>query len=295
MENFNKENLEKLYIKENKTIKELSIIFQIKERRMGRILSKYNLKKSKKYKNIEIGDQFCNWTVINNTNKKNIFICKCTCENIKEMSSHQLRSQKGKYCRKCMGKSISEKNTKDLTGLKFGKLTVLNKVGSSKNRKTLWLCLCDCGNYRETEGSVLTCGMLKSCAKCGYFGEIINALIQKIKWKSKGRKINFNITSQYCWELFLKQNRKCALSGIELTLPTKADKINEGSASLDRINPSLGYEEGNVQWVHKTINRSKSTFTDEEFISLCHDVANNHKDYDLEWYKKPYFKTSKGY
>lgn len=49
---------------------------------------------------------------------------------------------------------------KDLTGQKFGKLTVLRR---DKNKKVMWLCRCDCGNYHTVIGSNLTKGLCKSC------------------------------------------------------------------------------------------------------------------------------------
>ena len=35
----------------------------------------------------------------------------------------------------------------DLTGKRFGRLTVVKRAENSKSGKTQWLCLCDCGNY----------------------------------------------------------------------------------------------------------------------------------------------------
>jgi hypothetical protein len=44
---------------------------------------------------------------------------------------------------------------------------------------------------------------------------------------------------------------------------------------LDRVDSSKGYIEGNVQWVHKTINLMKQSFNQKEFIHFCKLVANN--------------------
>ena len=35
---------------------------------------------------------------------------------------------------------------KDLTGQTFGRLKVLERAGSNKDGRALWLCKCDCGN-----------------------------------------------------------------------------------------------------------------------------------------------------
>ena len=55
----------------------------------------------------------------------------------------------------------------DLTGQKFGKLTVISK-SDSKNGKTYWLCRCECGKEKEVQTAHLRSGAIKSCGslKC---------------------------------------------------------------------------------------------------------------------------------
>lgn len=50
----------------------------------------------------------------------------------------------------------------DLTGQKFGKLTVISK-SPSRNGKTYWLCQCECGTQKEVQTSHLRSGTIKSC------------------------------------------------------------------------------------------------------------------------------------
>lgn len=58
---------------------------------------------------------------------------------------------------------------KDIKGQKFGKLTVMEYVGSTKKGQALWKCLCDCGNECVVQGGHLradynntkSCGCLK--------------------------------------------------------------------------------------------------------------------------------------
>lgn len=68
----------------------------------------------------------------------------------------------------------------DLTGKRFGKLTVLEYAGS-KNGRSSWKCQCDCGNiyianqHGLTYGETLSCGCLRSS-----FGEKrINEILLK--------------------------------------------------------------------------------------------------------------------
>jgi hypothetical protein len=51
----------------------------------------------------------------------------------------------------------------DLTGKKFGKLTVLQMYGRDKNNVIKWLCKCECGNETIVYGEVLKNGRTQSC------------------------------------------------------------------------------------------------------------------------------------
>ncbi len=50
---------------------------------------------------------------------------------------------------------------------------------------------------------------------------------------------------------------------------------SETSASLDRIDSSLGYIEENVQWVHKDVNMMKRIYDNNYFIKMCKLIAEN--------------------
>lgn len=56
---------------------------------------------------------------------------------------------------------------KDITGQRFGKLTVIQRAGSAKNGSATWLCRCDCGKEVTASGSNLRTGDKKSCG-CGW-------------------------------------------------------------------------------------------------------------------------------
>lgn len=52
---------------------------------------------------------------------------------------------------------------KDITGLKFNKLTVIEYFGKSKHGAHLWKCRCECGNEPEIRSDGLTTGHTTSC------------------------------------------------------------------------------------------------------------------------------------
>lgn len=98
--------------------------------------------------------------------------------------------------------------------------------------------------------------------------------------KRRSRNLEFSISQEYAWNLFLKQDKKCALTGLPIEFPKtiKEEYLGLRTASLDRISSYEGYEEGNVQWLHKDINKMKMDFSESYFIHLCQLVSDfNHK------------------
>ena len=51
----------------------------------------------------------------------------------------------------------------DLTGQRFGRLTVITRAGSTKHGQTMWICKCDCGRTATVRGDHLTRDATKSC------------------------------------------------------------------------------------------------------------------------------------
>jgi hypothetical protein len=122
----------------------------------------------------------------------------------------------------------------------------------------------------------------KPCKKTKKFGEIHQSYLYLLKERANRKNLKFNLNGKYLWSLFLKQNRKCALSGIEIVFPKAwgARSKTQITASLDRVDSNKGYIIGNVQWVHKQINTMKMNMSDDEFINLCRMVTKNY-DSDL--------------
>lgn len=107
-------------------------------------------------------------------------------------------------------------------------------------------------------------------------GEISGVNFCKIQYGAKKRNLECNISIEYIWDLFLKQNRKCALSGVDLICnPSNKASMVKSNISLDRIDSSKGYIEGNVQWVHKIVNQTKLDIDENYFIKLCGLISGN--------------------
>ena len=89
--------------------------------------------------------------------------CKCECGNEKDIESSALRAGKIKSCGCKTASMIGEKTTKDLTGKKFGYLTVLEKTDKRDNGGIVWKCQCDCGNICYIPTSNLSRNHTRSC------------------------------------------------------------------------------------------------------------------------------------
>ena len=60
---------------------------------------------------------------------------------------------------------MSRANFIDETNHRYGNLQVIESVRRPQDRKTMWLCICDCGNEIYCSGSDLRTGRRTSCGK----------------------------------------------------------------------------------------------------------------------------------
>ena len=179
----------------------------------------------------------------------------------------------------------------DLTGRVFKYRTVVRfdgyKGGKTRNGKFYtrrWWCRCKCGREGSIEERFLdypcySCSAMDSGLKKYPDGKYISGIqflhIRKGSERRRDRLGDFKITQEFVDNLFEEQGGLCAISGVPLIcsarLPTR--KRSRATMSLDRIDSSKGYIEGNVQWVHKFINSIKSDHKQEDLISWCHIIS----------------------
>lgn len=95
--------------------------------------------------------------------------CLCDCGNYSVVSSQNLKTEHIKSCG-CMSKLIGHRKLNDLTGNKFGLLTVVKRA-ENQNTRTMWECLCECGNITTVNAYHLLKGYVKSCGCIKSFGE----------------------------------------------------------------------------------------------------------------------------
>jgi hypothetical protein len=97
-------------------------------------------------------------------------ICQCKCGNIVERSRNSLFGKKFHTCENCklkIGtfKGLTEEEVNERIGQKFGRLTILERTDeyTTGGSERLWLCKCDCGNYKKVRYSTLKEGRVSSC------------------------------------------------------------------------------------------------------------------------------------
>jgi hypothetical protein len=169
-----------------------------------------------------------------------------------------------------------DRECESLVGRDFNKWHVLKQM-PSKRKVTQWLCECECGTQKVIHYGALTSGQRIQCRKCSAFSQRSKEPITRTFWKQieRGaalRNLPIEITREDAYNLFLIQNKKCALTGMDLKFSDTTTSFN-GTASLDRKDSSLGYVKGNVQWVHKDINLMKLDHSEDRFVHLCEMVV----------------------
>ncbi len=149
----------------------------------------------------------------------------------------------------------------DLSGMRFGKLTVVTNLGIIKG-KTWWECKCDCGRMHKASATRLKNG-LRSCGNPGCQPGTSHGLSKKsrayIRWKTmKARCYNPNHPNYPSY------------GGIGVTVAKRWDKFENflsdmgdppNGTVIDRIDNSLGYSPENCRWVSykkSTENRSNT-------------------------------------
>lgn len=160
---------------------------------------------------------------------------------------------------------------KDLTGLRFGKLTVLEQTGHDKYKKILWKCMCDCGNETITHGRDLTNGHCKSCGcllsenkkENGRFKGFSNTRIYTI-WKGMIQRCNNPNCNSYK-DYGEKGIQVCdEWSGTQGFFNFVAWSLENGygkDLTIDRINGKEGYSPNNCRWANWSTQRRNQNRT----------------------------------
>ena len=178
----------------------------------------------------------------------------------------------------------------NLVGQKFNMLTVVKQDTTSDTKHgRIWECKCDCGGTKSVRTHHLKSSLVKSCGclsvsrigpKNGQwkgYKDIGAKVFYHIRKGAEARNIPFQITIEDIWEQYIKQDKKCTLSGKELTFLDSGEFSGTSNCSLDRIDSNKGYTKDNICWIYRPLNRFKNIYSTEEFINMCTMVAEYNK------------------
>lgn len=197
----------------------------------------------------------------------------CNCNKDFLVRPYKTKANKNVFCSK---RCYWDFKKLDLVGQKFGDIEVLSYDNSDDRRVRKFKCRCICGNSTSVRIDVLrSCTGDLKCRKCCnrmYVGEVSRAYFCNIKIGAKNRSIPFGITQEDIWGKFLEQDRKCAYSGLELSWQDGNYGVR-GTASVDRVNSTVGYTRKNIQIIHKDINRIKWSFSQDYLFFICKQIS----------------------
>ncbi|MEG0285037.1 MAG: hypothetical protein RR494_02655 [Vagococcus sp.] len=129
--------------------------------RKGDIKSCGCLKDSSKSPKYLMGKRFGDFKIIRYYDKKgknNRYLCECSICGEKKIAELRVLNSYEHYCT-----LRGNKKTEDLTGLRFGRLKVIEITDRRIQDKPTWVCQCDCGRTTQAVSGDLKNNKVKSC------------------------------------------------------------------------------------------------------------------------------------
>lgn len=184
---------------------------------------------------------------------------------------------------------------KDLTGMRFSRLTVLRLFERTPRRRYVWLCKCDCGKTVKVTGEHLKSGHTRSC------GCLNNERIANVNFKN-------GLTGTRLYYAWYNMRNRCNrennyeysdYGGRGITICPEwlgkygfvnfsewalSNGYKEG-LTLDRIDNESGYSPKNCRWVDRFVQGNNKR--NNRFIKINGEVgtvANMSRKYEVDYW-----------
>ena len=181
-----------------------------------------------------------------------------------------------------MGKFI------DLTGKRFGKLTVIKRVENNSRKEARWLCKCDCGGENVATSGHLNSGHTKSCG----------CLLKE----NSGRNSKHGLSQTRLYKTYTHMKERCYIKnnkdyknygakGIKICEEwlDKENGLNNfynwsmkngyrDNLTIDRIDSKGDYTPDNCRWVDRCVQNNNT--------SRNHLVTYNNETHSLAQWEK---------
>lgn len=156
---------------------------------------------------------------------------------------------------------MSAHNTRDLAGLKFGRLTALRQVGHRKfpggGAHAVWECVCDCGAMGEFVGGSLLSGHTRSC---GCIRKETASTLRHGHARSGQKSATWKAWASVRKRKHLLHPRWRVFENFLADMGEKPEGME-----VDRVDNAKGYEPGNCRWATRTQqvrNRTNTVFVE---------------------------------
>lgn len=165
----------------------------------------------------------------------------------------------------------------DLTGRKFGKLTVL-KRSKSNNHGARWLCSCDCGKETIKDSWALQVGESKSCGCSRYdwkrqpFGVAsARAILRGYQRRAKRSNRSWRLSDK---QFYFLTAQDCAYCGRKPVTKNDHGRYNGAKPynGIDRLNNKIGYVFKNCVPCCASCNYAKGRLSFDYFLDVIKRV-----------------------
>ena len=166
----------------------------------------------------------------------------------------------------------------DLTDQRFGRLTVVSREGSDKNRSATWRCVCECGT-----GTIVTAGNLRSghTLSCGCLAREATSRRMTTHGMRKTRTHkSWTGMKDRCTNPKVRNYKNYGARGVTVcqrwmdsfeAFLSDVGECPEGM-SIDRIDSCGNYEPGNCRWATPLTqgrNTRRNRILSHDGLSMC--------------------------